>query len=88
MTATIEGGKFSFPPGQGPVAGSYVFEVSLSIPDKEPLSAEYANEAGGNTVSYQKTLDVPADGSDSFAIELTSADRRGEGSALPPSGER
>lgn len=86
-TAIIENGKFSFPKDQGPVAGSYIFEVNLTVPDEEPLSAEYSNEAGGNFVTYEKTLDIPTGGSDSFSIEVTSADQRGEGPRLPPSGE-
>jgi hypothetical protein len=92
-TAVIENGKFSFPLNQGPIAGSYIFEVNLNVPDKlTPTSGdqsrpEDANETGATQVTYQKTLDVPAEGNSGFAIEVTSADQRVGGSALPPSGE-
>ncbi len=36
VSAPITDGKFSFPAGQGPVAGSYIFEISLQIPGAKP----------------------------------------------------
>jgi len=88
VSAPIADGKFSFPKERGPVAGSYIFEISLEIPGKQPTpgaSPEGERETGP-TITYQKTIDVPAGGSDSLSIELTSADRVGD-SARPASGE-
>jgi hypothetical protein len=85
----ITDGKFSFPAGQGPVAGSYLFEISLQIPGAKPppgQSPEGEVETGP-TVTYRKTIDVPEGGSDSLTIELTSADMVRD-SAGSPSGER
>ena len=77
VSAIITDGKFSFPPDQGPVAGSYIFEVSLAAPGKATSGGgenpEDARETGP-TITYRKTLDVPEGGSDSLSIELTSAD--------------
>jgi hypothetical protein len=34
--APISDGKFSFPAGQEPVPGSYIFEISLQVPGEQP----------------------------------------------------
>jgi hypothetical protein len=84
VSAPITDGKFDLPKERGPIAGSYIFEISLQIPGAKPPSGqspEGENETGPE-ITYRKTLDVPQGGSDSLAIELTSADRAEE-SALP-----
>ena len=80
VSAPITDGKFSFPAGQGPVAGSYIFEISLQIPGAQPKPGESpeGERESGPTVTYQKTIDVPKGGTDSLAIQLTSADRVGD----------
>ncbi len=90
VSGLIADGKFSFPAGQGPVAGSYVFEIDLQIPGAKPLagqSPEGEIERGGLTVAYRKTIDVPQGGSDSLVIDLAAADKVGDSDA-PASGER
>lgn len=84
VSAPITDGKFSFPAAQGPVAGSYIFEFSLQIPGAKPPSGQSpeGEVETGPEVTYRKTIDVPQGGSDSLAIELTSADRVG-GSGAP-----
>lgn len=74
--AVITDGKFSFPSGQEPVPGSYIFEISLLVPGAEPAPGESpeGEVETGPGVTYRKTIDVPEGGSDSLAIELTSAD--------------
>ena len=74
--APITDGKFSFPAGQEPVAGSYIFEISLLVPGEQPDPGESpeGEVETGPEVIYRKTLDIPEGGSDSLAIELTSAD--------------
>lgn len=88
-SAPVTDGKFSFAAGQGPVAGSYIFEISLQIPGAKPLSgqAPEGEIETGPTVTYSKTIDVPKGGSDSLTIALTAADRVGTSDA-PASGER
>lgn len=88
VSAPVTDGKFSFPADQGPVAGPYIFEISLEVPGAKPppgQSPEGEIETGP-TVTYRKTIDVPKGGSDSLTIALTSADRVGD-SARPASGE-
>jgi len=93
VSAAIENGAFSFPADQGPVAGPYIFEVSLTVPDEtsddggESAPGD-AEETGGNTLTYSKSMAVPEGGSDSFVIELTSANTLTESGAMPASGER
>ena len=74
--APITDGKFSFPAGQEPVAGSYIFEVSLLVPGAEPAAGESpeGEVETGPEVLYRKTIDIPEGGTDSLAIELTSAE--------------
>jgi len=79
----VTDGKFSFPAAQGPVVGSYVFEISLQIPGAQPKpgqSPEGEVETGPE-ITYRKTIDIPKGGSDGLAIELTSADRVGTSDA-------
>ncbi len=88
VSAPIADGKFSFPKERGPVAGSYIFEISLQIPGTQPTpgaSPEGERETGPE-IMYRKTIEVPAGGSDSLTIALTSSDRVGD-SARPASGE-
>ncbi len=82
--APITDGKFSFPSGQEPVAGSYIFEISLLVPGAQPAPGEApeGEVETGPEVVYQKTIDVPEGGSDSLSIALTSADLTGD-SAKP-----
>ena len=71
----ITDGKFSFPADQSPVAGSYIFEVSLVTGEAAPSGESPAGEVEtGPEITYRKTIDVPEGGSDSLSIELTSAD--------------
>jgi hypothetical protein len=92
-TAIITDGKFSFPAGKRPAAGSYIFEIYLTGPAEETSSGgesspEDAGETGGEEITFRKRIDVPEGGRDSVSIELTSADLDEEpGSAVPPSGE-
>ena len=88
VSAPIANGKFSFPKAQGPVAGSYIFEISLEVPGATPPRGQSPDgeRETGPMVTYRKTLDIPKGGSDSLSIELTSADRGGD-SAKPASGE-
>ena len=89
VSAPLADGKFSIPADQGPVAGSYIFEISVQIPGAQP--APGASPEGevetGPAITYRKPIDVPKGGSDSLAIELTSADKVGDPGA-PASGER
>lgn len=89
VSAPIADGKFSFPKAQGPVAGSYLFEISLEVPGAQPRPGQSpeGEKESGPTVTYQKTIDVPKGGSDSLTIALTAADRVGNSDA-PASGER
>lgn len=89
VSAPIADGKFSFPKAQGPVAGSYLFEISLEVPGAQPKPGQSpeGERESGPTVTYQKTIDVPKGGSDSLTIALTAADRVGD-AAKPASGER
>ena len=86
--AVITNGKFSFPSGQEPVAGPYIFEISLQVPGAEPLPGESpeGEVETGPEVLYQKTIDIPEGGSESLSIELTSADLVEDPDA-PASGE-
>lgn len=89
VSAPISDGKFTFPADLGPVAGSYIFEISLLVPGAQPApgqSPEGEVETGPEVI-YQKTIEVPKEGSDSLAIELTAADRLRDPDA-PASGER
>lgn len=88
VSAPITDGKFSFPADQGPVAGSYVFEISLQVPGAQPAPGESpeGEVETGPEVTFQKTIEVPEGGSDSLSIGLTSADRVGD-SDSPASGE-
>ncbi len=71
----LEGGKFSIPADQGPIAGSYKFEISIVTGEAaEGESPEGETETGPEVV-YQKTIEIPAGGSDSLTIELTAADK-------------
>lgn len=88
--APITDGKFSFPSGQEPVAGSYIFEISLLVPGEQPAPGESpeGEVETGPEVVYRKTIDVPEGGSGSLAIELTSADLvEGDSAGPPASGE-
>jgi len=90
VSAPITDGKFSIPRDQGPVAGSYIFEISLQVPGEQPAPGESpeGEVETGPEVTYRKTIDVPEGGSDSLSIDLTSADRvEDEDSGEPPSGE-
>lgn len=88
----ITDGKFEFTTANGPASGDYVFEISLTLPDSDPgaQSADGENESGGEAEMYRKVVTIPADGTESLAVDLTQADRsRGDGSrAMPSSGER
>ena len=72
----IADGKFSIPRDQGPVPGSYIFEISLQVPGEQPAPGEApeGDVEAGPEITYRKTIDVPEGGSDSLSIELTSAD--------------
>lgn len=71
----LEGGKFSIPADQGPIAGSYKFEISIITGEAaEGESPEGETETGPEVV-YQKTVEIPAGGSDSLTIDLTAADK-------------
>jgi hypothetical protein len=88
VSTPVTAGSFTFSRDLGPVAGSYVFEISLQVPGTQPKpgeSPEGEKETGAEVV-YRKTVDVPEGGSDSLSIELTSADRVGD-PAMPASGE-
>ena len=80
VSAVITDGKFSFLPDQSPVAGSYIFEVSLLVPGEEPAPGESpeGEVETGPEITYRKTIDVPEKGSDNLSIELTSADKLDE----------
>ncbi len=86
VSAPIADGKFSFAAAQGPVAGSYIFEISLQIPDAKPPAGQSpeGEVETGPSVTYRKTIDVPKGGSDSLAIQLTPADRVGDSTGSRP----
>ena len=73
-SASITDGKFSFPAEQSPVAGSYIFEVSLVTGEAASAEGPDGEVEGGPEVVYRKTIDIPEGGSSSLSIELTSAD--------------
>ncbi len=81
VSAPITDGKFSLPADQGPGAGSYIFEINLLVPGEQPDPGESpeGEVETGPELMFQKTIDVPEGGSDSLAIQLTAADRLGEG---------
>jgi len=90
--ARIENGKFTFDAANGPTAGAYLFEISITVPDEATEDSgeadpEDASETGGNVVVYQKRVTIPEGGSESLTVELTSSDLLGE-SGETPSGER
>jgi len=89
VSAPIADGKFSVPKAQGPVAGSYLFEISLEVPGAQPKPGQSpeGERESGPTVAYQKTIDVPKGGSDNLTIALTAADLVGD-STKPASRER
>jgi hypothetical protein len=72
----VTDGKFRFAPEEAPVAGSYVFDISLQVPGEQPDPADMpeGEVETGPEVLYQKTVDIPEGGTESLAIELTSAD--------------
>lgn len=77
VSAPITEGKFSFPKDQGPTVGSYIFEINLQIPGATPppgQSPEGEIETGPE-VTYRKTIEVPAGGSDNLSLEIKAADR-------------
>ncbi len=77
--APLVDGKFTFPAEQSPVAGSYMFEISLVTGEAAPAGESPEGEVEtGDEVVYQKTVDIPEGGSDSLSIDLTSADLVGE----------
>lgn len=79
--APITDGKFSFPDGEEPIAGSYMFEISLLVPGAKAPDASESPEGETETgpeVTYRKTIDIPEGGTESLSIELTSADRAEE----------
>ncbi len=84
----ITDGKFSIPRDQGPVPGSYIFEISVQVPGAQPPPGESpeGEVETGPEVVYRKTIDVPEGGSDSLSIELTPADLV-ENPNAPASGE-
>ena len=92
-SAQIEGGKYSFDAENGPAAGMYRFEISITVPDENTAedagdgAPEGETETGGNVVVYQRRVEIPEGGSESLAVELTSSDLLGE-SGDTPSGER
>ena len=89
MGAPITDGKFTFPSGQEPVAGSYIFEIGLQVPGAQPAPGE-SPEGEVETapeVLYQKKVEIPEGGSDGLSIELTPADLVVEKSGAPASGE-
>jgi hypothetical protein len=88
VSAPITDVKFVVPRDQGPVPGSYIFEISLLVPGEQPAPGEApeGEVETGPEVTYRKTIDVPEGGSDSLSIELTSADLVG-GPDAPASGE-
>jgi hypothetical protein len=92
VSTVLTDGKFSFAADQGPVPGSYIFEISIQDPSQAPDPGEAPEgeiETGPATV-YSKTVEIPEGGSDSLAIELTSADLgsgEGGGGDIPASGE-
>jgi hypothetical protein len=91
-SAPIADGKFSFPEGQAPVAGTYIFEVNLQVPGQQPAPGESpeGEVETGPEITFRKTIDVPEGGTDSLSIDLTSADRvgeEGEAGDIPASGE-
>ena len=86
---SITDGKFSFPPDQAPVAGSYIFEIGVQVSGEQPDPADMpeGEVETGPEVLYRKTVDIPEGGSESLSIELTSADKVRDDSAMPESGE-
>ncbi|NLF72551.1 MAG: hypothetical protein GX575_26250 [Candidatus Anammoximicrobium sp.] len=83
VSGPITDGKFSIPAAQGPVAGSYIFEISLQIPGMQPKpgSSPEGERETGPTITYRKSIDVPAGGSSSLTIALTAADKVGDSEA-------
>ncbi|MBN1858311.1 hypothetical protein JW848_03795 [Candidatus Bipolaricaulota bacterium] len=77
VSAPVTDGKFSVPADQGPVPGSYMFEVSLLVPGAQPAPGESpeGEKESGPEVMYRKKVDIPAGGSDSLSIDLTAADK-------------
>ncbi len=77
VSTNLADGKFKFPADRGPVAGSYIFEISLLKPGAVTTGGgenpEGAREMGP-AVTYRKTIEVSEGGNDSLSINLTSAD--------------
>ncbi len=76
----LEGGKFSIPADQGPIAGSYKFEISIVTGEAAAAGEAPEGEVEtGPEVLYKTTVEIPAGGSDSLAIDLTAADKVDDG---------
>ncbi len=72
--APLVDGKFTFPAEQSPVAGSYMFEISVVTGEAPSGEAPEGEVETGDEVVYQKTVDIPEGGSESLSIDLTSGD--------------
>jgi hypothetical protein len=91
VSGVVTDGRFSIPADQGPVPGSYIFEISLPAPGAkapDPSEAPEGERETGPTVTYRKTVEIPEGGSDSLSINLTSADLVAGDTPGATSGER
>lgn len=75
ISAPLTDGKFSIPKDQGPIAGAYKIDIGIATAEDVGGSAPEGETETGPEVMYQKTIDIPAGGSDSLTIELTAADK-------------
>ena len=75
ISAPLTDGKFSIPKDQGPIVGSYKLEIGIASGESVGGSAPEGETETGPEVVYQKTIEIPAGGTDSLAIELTAADK-------------
>jgi hypothetical protein len=76
VSTPLTDGKFTVAADQGPIAGSYDLEIRLVAGEAAPAGEAPEGEVEtGPEVLYRKTVDIPAGGSESLTIDLTSADK-------------